>query len=631
MGGSKVDSSEMGASEIDHSEMDGSVIDGLPDRMDVGLARRGKADVDGSPTGADMSLSILLQLDYPSIGYGFANSLEPASESLWELQDAPFEGPDMNSRNHHMWSSYSAYLLTSVAGLAIAPPDNNPPQTHMHPTTTAENSYSVPLTSVAGLAIAPRSNTDPSLHTHPTTTQQNDYAPLPSPLLRAHRMPPPRAASEGDTAHDQRPVLHLRPARHALLGSASASLSLAHGDASLSWARSGGVQTDFVAMGDTAVLDCSSRVASPTTHAPAPTAQGDSMPPREAGEVGTGEAARGEATGQPAGHNNRNPDTPPSPRGGLIISILFASFGTPHIAPSVSGYRADPACHAAASEAAVAAACVGRASCAVQARPEGFDVSAPDAAAVLAPATASAAHKASVVHPASAARPGTATAPDAATTPNAAADTAAAVAPGALTTPRAAAFQGSAGWCSASVLSPLRLLVTVQCSEPDALHVQATVPPSATALLHLPPLSRFSAPRRASARCGDGHGKSEGCTSRGHAGQNVTGHEAAAALCANSSLGCTPAELLSQNVTGLQAAAAPSGAPGRSGFGGSWILKEAGVTILEQSATELPRRSIAPGVELRRVRAEGGEMEVGLASGYYDFELLPSISSGKAF
>eukprot|EP00967_Tisochrysis_lutea_P138353 scaffold249529_cov35-Tisochrysis_lutea.AAC.2 len=54
--------------------------------------------------GSDLSLAILMQLDYPSIGYGFANPYEPANESLWELADAPFEGPGMNSRNHHMWS-----------------------------------------------------------------------------------------------------------------------------------------------------------------------------------------------------------------------------------------------------------------------------------------------------------------------------------------------------------------------------------------------------------------------------------------------------------------------------------------------------------------------------------------------
>ncbi|EOD26424.1 hypothetical protein EMIHUDRAFT_100487 [Emiliania huxleyi CCMP1516] len=65
----------------------------------------------------DAALAVLSQTDYPSIGYYFANSLEPATANLWELPDAPAEGTGMNSRNHHMWSSYSAYLVKSVAGL----------------------------------------------------------------------------------------------------------------------------------------------------------------------------------------------------------------------------------------------------------------------------------------------------------------------------------------------------------------------------------------------------------------------------------------------------------------------------------------------------------------------------------
>jgi alpha-L-rhamnosidase len=64
-----------------------------------------------------LSLDILEQTDYPSLGYFFANPLEKATENLWELPDAPAEGTGMNSRNHHMWSSYSQYLVRSVAGL----------------------------------------------------------------------------------------------------------------------------------------------------------------------------------------------------------------------------------------------------------------------------------------------------------------------------------------------------------------------------------------------------------------------------------------------------------------------------------------------------------------------------------
>ena len=65
----------------------------------------------------ELALTMLSQTAYPSIGYYFANPQEPASANLWELPDANAEGTGMNSRNHHMWSSFSAYLVRSVAGV----------------------------------------------------------------------------------------------------------------------------------------------------------------------------------------------------------------------------------------------------------------------------------------------------------------------------------------------------------------------------------------------------------------------------------------------------------------------------------------------------------------------------------
>ena len=65
----------------------------------------------------NLALSLLENVDYPSIGFYFANAMEKATENLWELPDALVEGTGMNSRNHHMWSSYSAYLVRSVSGL----------------------------------------------------------------------------------------------------------------------------------------------------------------------------------------------------------------------------------------------------------------------------------------------------------------------------------------------------------------------------------------------------------------------------------------------------------------------------------------------------------------------------------
>jgi len=68
----------------------------------------------------DTALAVLEQIDYPSIGYMAHNTLEPASENLWELLDAPFEGTGMNSRNHHMFSSFSLYLVQEAAGIKQA-------------------------------------------------------------------------------------------------------------------------------------------------------------------------------------------------------------------------------------------------------------------------------------------------------------------------------------------------------------------------------------------------------------------------------------------------------------------------------------------------------------------------------
>jgi len=67
---------------------------------------------------SDTALAVLSQTSYPSFGYAFANSLEKTTTNMWELPDAPLEGTGMNSRNHHMYSSFSAYLVTGALGLS---------------------------------------------------------------------------------------------------------------------------------------------------------------------------------------------------------------------------------------------------------------------------------------------------------------------------------------------------------------------------------------------------------------------------------------------------------------------------------------------------------------------------------
>jgi len=65
----------------------------------------------------DVALALAEQTSYPSWGYMFYNTLEPANSSIWELWDGPTQGPGMNSRNHHMFSSLSAWLVTEVGGI----------------------------------------------------------------------------------------------------------------------------------------------------------------------------------------------------------------------------------------------------------------------------------------------------------------------------------------------------------------------------------------------------------------------------------------------------------------------------------------------------------------------------------
>ena len=65
------------------------------------------------------ALAILEATDYPSIGFMITNTMEPATSNVWELIDGPYEGPGMNSRNHHMFSSYSSYLVRKLAGIDV--------------------------------------------------------------------------------------------------------------------------------------------------------------------------------------------------------------------------------------------------------------------------------------------------------------------------------------------------------------------------------------------------------------------------------------------------------------------------------------------------------------------------------
>lgn len=68
----------------------------------------------------DLALELVTSITYPSYGYMFNNPYENAT-TLWELWDAPFEGPGMNSRDHIMFGSVGAWFYSHLAGIDLTP------------------------------------------------------------------------------------------------------------------------------------------------------------------------------------------------------------------------------------------------------------------------------------------------------------------------------------------------------------------------------------------------------------------------------------------------------------------------------------------------------------------------------
>ena len=64
----------------------------------------------------NLAVELISSITYPSYGYAFNNPYENAT-TLWELWDAPMEGPGMNSRNHHMFGSIGAWFYSHLAGI----------------------------------------------------------------------------------------------------------------------------------------------------------------------------------------------------------------------------------------------------------------------------------------------------------------------------------------------------------------------------------------------------------------------------------------------------------------------------------------------------------------------------------
>ncbi|CAF3947898.1 unnamed protein product [Rotaria sordida] len=64
----------------------------------------------------DLAVELVSSITYPSFGYMFNNPYENAT-TMWELWDAPMEGPGMDSRNHHMFGSIGGWFYSHLAGI----------------------------------------------------------------------------------------------------------------------------------------------------------------------------------------------------------------------------------------------------------------------------------------------------------------------------------------------------------------------------------------------------------------------------------------------------------------------------------------------------------------------------------
>ncbi len=80
----------------------------------------------------DFAMEIAQQVTYPSWGFMIYNPYEPAT-TVWELWNA-FNGSDtMDSRNHHMFSSVSGWMMTDMVGLSQPKESYGFQEIHFHP------------------------------------------------------------------------------------------------------------------------------------------------------------------------------------------------------------------------------------------------------------------------------------------------------------------------------------------------------------------------------------------------------------------------------------------------------------------------------------------------------------------
>lgn len=85
----------------------------------------------------DLALEIVQQTSYPSWGYMIHNEYEPAT-TVWELWNSFNGSASMDSRNHHMFSSVSGWMVMDMVGLQLPRGSFGFKDIHFHPARSLE-------------------------------------------------------------------------------------------------------------------------------------------------------------------------------------------------------------------------------------------------------------------------------------------------------------------------------------------------------------------------------------------------------------------------------------------------------------------------------------------------------------
>ena len=85
-----------------------------------------------------LAMEVVQQVDYPSWGYMLFNPFEPAT-TLWERWNAFNESAEADdSRNHHMFSSVSGWMMTDLIGVSMPEGAYGFNEIHFHPARTLD-------------------------------------------------------------------------------------------------------------------------------------------------------------------------------------------------------------------------------------------------------------------------------------------------------------------------------------------------------------------------------------------------------------------------------------------------------------------------------------------------------------